>query len=158
MYNDDIGGFAQYCSISFANTLGLLQSYTKPTVWFWSYYTYVYTDMKLTHWGRVKIAAFSQTMHSNARSWREIYEFYLKFDWSLFLRIQLIIFQHWFRQWLRNGRATSRYLNQWWYSFLKHICVTRPQWVNKHVLQLLRVGQYLISIHSNGYTFRRVFF
>ena len=43
MHNDDIVGFAQYCSISFANALG----YAKPTVWFWSYFSYVYTGMNI---------------------------------------------------------------------------------------------------------------
>ena len=28
-------------------------------------------------------------------------------------------------------KATSHYLNQWWPSSLTHICITRPQWVNK---------------------------
>ena len=27
--------------------------------------------------------------------------------------------------------ATSHYLKQWWYVLLKHICITRPQWVNE---------------------------
>ena len=51
----------------------------------------------LTHWGRDKMAAVSQTMFSNAFSWMKIYEFWLIFHWSLFLRVQLTIFQHWFR-------------------------------------------------------------
>ena len=34
---------------------------------------------------------------SNAFSWMEIYELGLKFHWSLFLRVQLTMFQHWFR-------------------------------------------------------------
>ena len=66
----------------------------------------------LTHWGRDKMAAISQTMFSNAFSWMKMYEFRLKFHWSLFLRFQLTIFQHWFRYWLGAVRATS--LNQWW--------------------------------------------
>ena len=28
------------------------------------------------------------------------------------------------------GLATSHYLKQWWPSLLRHICITRPQWVN----------------------------
>ena len=51
----------------------------------------------LTHWGRDKMAAISQTMCSNAFSWMEIYEFRLKFHWNLFLRVYLTIFQNWFR-------------------------------------------------------------
>ena len=68
----------------------------------------------LTHWGRDKMAAVSQTMFSNAFSWMKMYEFRLKFHWSLFLRLQLTIFQHWFRYWLGAVQATSHYLDQWW--------------------------------------------
>ena len=51
----------------------------------------------LTHWGRDKIDAISQTTFSTAFSWMKIFEFRLKFHWSLFPRVQLTIFQHWFR-------------------------------------------------------------
>ena len=51
----------------------------------------------LTHWGRDKMAAISQTAYSGALSWMKIHEFRLKFHWSLFLRCELTIFQHWFR-------------------------------------------------------------
>ena len=47
--------------------------------------------------------------------------------WRLFLRVQLTIFQHWFRKWLGANQATSHYLNQCW---LKHICGSRGRWVN----------------------------
>ena len=68
----------------------------------------------LTHWGRDKMAVVSQTTLSNAFSWMKMLEFRLRFLWSLFLRVQLTIIQHWFRQWLGAGQATSHYLNQWW--------------------------------------------
>ena len=51
----------------------------------------------LTYWGRDKMAAISQTTLSNAFSWMKMLEFRLKFHWSLFLRVQLTTFQHWFR-------------------------------------------------------------
>ena len=51
----------------------------------------------LTHRGRDKMDAILQTIFSNAFSWMKMFEFRLKFHWSLFLRAQLIIFQHWFR-------------------------------------------------------------
>ena len=51
----------------------------------------------LTHWGRDKMAAIFQTTLSNAFSWIRILEFWLRFHWSLFLRVQLTIFHHWFR-------------------------------------------------------------
>ena len=54
-------------------------------------------DIPLTYWGRDKMAAVSQTTLSNAFSWVKIFEFRLRFHWSLFLRVQLTIFQHWFR-------------------------------------------------------------
>ena len=38
----------------------------------------------------------------------------LKLHWSLFPRVQLTIFQHWFRKWLGAVQTTSHYLNQWW--------------------------------------------
>ena len=60
------------------------------------------------------MAAVSQTSLSNAFSWMKILEFLLRFHWSLFLRIELTIFQHWFRWCLGAGQATSHYLNQWW--------------------------------------------
>ena len=46
-----------------------------------------------------------------------MFEFRLNFHWSLFLGVQLAIFQHWFRQWLGAVQATSHYLNQWWLDY-----------------------------------------
>ena len=54
-------------------------------------------EVILTHWGRDKMAAIFQTTFSNAFYWMKLYEFRLKFHWSLFLRVQLTISQHWFR-------------------------------------------------------------
>ena len=68
----------------------------------------------LAHWGRDKMDAFSQTTLSNAFSWMKILEFRLKCHWSLFLRVLLTIFQHWFWKWLGADQATSHYLNQCW--------------------------------------------
>ena len=42
------------------------------------------TWQDLTHWGRDKMAAISQTTLSNAFSWMKMLEFWLKFHWSLF--------------------------------------------------------------------------
>ena len=44
-----------------------------------------------------KMANISQMKLSNAISWMIIYEFRLIVHWSLFLRVQSTIFQHWFR-------------------------------------------------------------
>ena len=59
------------------------------------------------------MAAIFQTTFSNTFSWMKMYEFQLRFHWSLFLRVQLIISQHWFRQWFGTGQATSHCLNHW---------------------------------------------
>ena len=68
----------------------------------------------LTHWGQDKMAAIFQTTFWNGFSWMKMYEYRLKFHWSLFLVVQLTIFRHWFRWWLVAFQATSHYLNQWW--------------------------------------------
>ena len=46
------------------------------------------------HWSREKMAAFSQKTLSYALSRMKLYEFRLTFHWSLFLMVQLTIFQH----------------------------------------------------------------
>ena len=51
----------------------------------------------LTHWGRERMAAISQTTFSNVFSWMRILKIWLKFHWSLFVSAQFKIFQHWFR-------------------------------------------------------------
>ena len=56
-----------------------------------------HSDLLLTHWGRDKMADIFQTTFSNAFSWMKMLEFWLKCHWSLFLRVQLTIIQHWFR-------------------------------------------------------------
>ena len=78
---------------------------------------------ELTNWGRDKMAAILQTPFSNTFSWMKMNELRLIFHWSLFLRVQLIIFQHWFRLWLGTDQVTSHYLNQWW-SVYWHICAS----------------------------------
>ena len=50
----------------------------------------------LTHWGRNEIS-ISQMTFSNVFSSMKMFEFRLKFHLSLFPRVQLTIFQHWFR-------------------------------------------------------------
>ena len=85
-----------------------------------------YHYISLTHWGRDKMAANLQTTLSKAFSWMKVFEFRLKFHWGLFLRVQLSIFQLWFRQWLGADQAPPEPMVV---SVLTHICVTRPQWV-----------------------------
>ena len=54
-----------------------------------------------------KMAAISKTTISDAISWMKSFVFWLRFHWSLFLRFQLTIFQHWFRQWLGTSRCQA---------------------------------------------------
>ena len=53
--------------------------------------------IRVQHWSRNQMAAISQTTFSNAFFWMKMYEFGLRFHWSLFLVVQLTILQHWFR-------------------------------------------------------------
>ena len=91
-----------YCSTSFLLLYGIISQ------------TWVNI---LTHWGLDKVVAILQTKLSNTFSWMKILEFWLNFHWSLFLWVQLTIFQHWFRQWLDANHATSHWLNQCWLVF-----------------------------------------
>ena len=61
--------------------------------WFRSWFGTKQQAITLTHWHRDKMAAIFQTTFSNGFSWMKMYEFH----WSLFLGVQLTIFQHWFR-------------------------------------------------------------
>ena len=72
-----------------------------------------------THWSRDKTAAISQKTSVNAFSWMKMHEFRLRFQWSLFLSVQLTIIQHWFRS------------EPMMVGLLTHICVTRPHWVKE---------------------------
>ena len=84
----------------------------------------------LTHLPLDKMFTISQTTFSNAFPWMKIYKNFT----SLFPRVPLIIFQHWFRWWFGADQATSHYLNQCWPSSPTHICGTRGRWVNFHSL------------------------
>ena len=86
------------------------QAISSYTHWRLQEFSVIY---ELTHWGRDKMDAISQTTFSKAFSSMKIYEFRLKLDLSLFLMVRLTIFHHWFRQWLGAGQATSHYLNHW---------------------------------------------
>ena len=85
----------------------------------------------LTHRGRDKMAAIFQTTFSNEISWMKMYEFRLRFHCSLFLRFQInntpaldqIMAWH---------RPSDKPLSEpMVVSSLTHICVDRPQWVNR---------------------------
>ena len=88
-------------------------------------------DNELTHWGRDKMDAISQTTFSNTFSWMKIFEFRLTFHWSLFPRFQLAnvpaLVQ--LMAWRRPGDMPLS--EPVIISSPTHICITRPQWVNK---------------------------
>ena len=96
----------------------------------------------LTHWGRDKMDAISQTTFSSAFSWMKLFEFRSKFKWSLFLRVRLTVFQHWFRYWL--GQATGNYLNQWW---LVYRPIHASLGLNELTQQPHISGDYISSIY-----------
>ena len=79
----------------------------------------------------------------------KIYEFQLQFHWSLFLRVQLTTFKHWFRWWLGADQATSHYLNQWWHRLPTHICITLPQWVKPHFVTSGHLKHMMTSSNGN---------
>ena len=62
----------------------------------WLYHITQYF-IELTHWGRDEMGNISQMTFSNIFSSIKMFKFQLTFHWSLFLRVQLTIFQHWFR-------------------------------------------------------------
>ena len=93
----------------------------------------------LTHWGRVKIAAISQTIISNTFSWMKMLEFRLKFHLSFFLRVQLTTYQHILVQIMAWRRPGDKLLSEPMMIrlpitndrlLLMHMCATRPKWVN----------------------------
>ena len=83
----------------------------------------------LTHWGRNKMDAISQTTLSKAFLWMKMLEFWWKFHWRLFLRVQLTIpalVQ--IMAWCRPGNKPLS--EPMLVCLMMHICITRPQWVN----------------------------
>ena len=75
------------------NASGLLwfPSQRVNVVGLWCFLCFI-MDKLVTHCGRDKMDAISQTTFSNAFSWMKIFEFLFKFHWSLFLRVQLTAF------------------------------------------------------------------
>ena len=59
----------------------------------------VVCDPWLTHLPLDKMGAISQTIFSDAFSWMNGFLFWSEFHWTLFLKVQLTITQHWFRSW-----------------------------------------------------------
>ena len=79
----------------------------------------------LTHWGRDKVDAISQTTFSNAFSWMKIFEYRLKFVPkgpinNISALVQIMAWR------LPGDKPLSESMM---FSLPTHICVTGPQWV-----------------------------
>ena len=84
----------------------------------------------LTHWGRDKMDAVSQTTLSKAFSWMKMLEFRLRFHWSLFLYKGPINNSPALVQIMAWRRSGDKPLSEpMLVCLLTHMCVTRPQWV-----------------------------
>ena len=96
----------------------------------------------LTHWGRDKMAAMYHTAFSNAFSWMKMFKFRLRFHWSFFLKgpINNIPALVQIMAWRRPGDKPLP--EPMMVNLLTHICVTRPQWVNKTTTHS-RIVQYI---------------
>ena len=68
-----------------------------------------------TIWILDKMVAILQTIFYNSVSCIKIVVFWFKCVGSLFPRLHLTIFQHWFGWWLGADQVTSHYMNQWWF-------------------------------------------
>ena len=88
--------------------------------------SYIYQHI-LTHWGRDKMDAISQTPFSSAFSWMKIFEFRLKFHWVPKSSINNIPALVQIMAWRRPGDKPLS--EPMMVNLPTHICVTRPQWV-----------------------------
>ena len=100
---------------------------TDNTISSWDCYQWLLRRISphLTLWDRDKMAAIFQTTFPRTFTWMKMYEFRLRFHWSLFLRVHITIFPYWLRYWFDVEQAKSHYVNQWRPSLLTHICDTR---------------------------------
>ena len=111
--------------------------------------------LTLTHWGRDKMDAISQTTYSNAFSWMKIGVFWWKFHWNLFpmqgpinhipALVQIMAWR------LRGDKPLSEPMLV---SLLTHIYVTWPQWVNSWIVERSRE---ILSAISKKRSIRWVF-
>ena len=133
----------------FSNEISWIEIFIFSIRFHWNLFVHVGVQLTisgywLTHWGWDEIAAISQIIFSYAFSWIELkpYNFRFRFHWSLFLRFQLTIFQHWFVFKVRVSNIPSLVQIMAWRrpggkllsepmmgNSLTHIGVTRPQWV-----------------------------
>ena len=93
--------------------------------------------IELTQWGLNKMERrFLQATFSNAFFDRKIFDSPIKFHWYLFLRVQLVIRQHYFRLChcnevlINHYQAANYYLNQWWPSATATSRREAMTWIN----------------------------
>ena len=100
----------------------------------------------LTHWGRDKMNNILQTTFSNVFSSMKMFEFRLKFHWSLFPGgpINNIPALVRIMAWRRSGDKPLS--GPMMVSFPTHICVTRPQWVNDWLEQIFLLTSKELSL------------
>ena len=101
-------------------------------------------ECQIKQWGRDKMVAIFQQTFSNAFPGMKMFEFQLRFHWSLFLKVQLTKFCHLLKKmaWCRSGNKPLS--EPMLVSSLTHICVTRPQWGNGDSYGLLDI-KHIIS-------------
>ena len=74
---------------------------------------------------------FAAETLTNALSLKKVLVFSSKFHFSVFRGVQLAMTRYWFRLWLWQ-RTGDKLFPEWIITqVLKHICVTKPQWVNQ---------------------------
>ena len=81
------------CDFWFINKYWLIQNLTQPV----TYIMFFLCKWIINSFRPRQMAAIFQTTFSNALSWMQMCSFRLRFHWSLFSRVKLTIFQHWFR-------------------------------------------------------------
>ena len=86
----------------------------------------------LTHRGRVKTPVILQTTFSDAFPWMKMYALRSRFHWSVFVWFQLTLVQ--IKAWRRPGNKPLS--GPMMFNLLTYTCVTLPQWVNVHSLEL----------------------
>ena len=87
---------------------------------------------RLTHWGRDKMDAISQTTFSSTFSWMKMFEFRLKISLKFVVKglIDNILALVQIMAWRRPGDKPLS--EPMMFSLPTHMCVTRPQWVLTH--------------------------
>ena len=105
----------------------------------------------LTHWDQDKMDVISQTTFSNVFSRMKMYEFCLRFNWSLFLKVQSTIFQLWFRY--IGWRQVIVWTNKEKKIVIHraHSIVSWPnpkQWVIVHTFDLMMIIRQSIYIYT----------